>query len=100
MALIRFSGGPAWDSDKIIHVGTDAVPAEDRRKYLYQITDPKAENLLNVEADRIEVRVGVRFDKGAYDRIAQIAPDSWKETPSIRKVVVEYVSPPQVLTQE
>jgi len=100
VALIRFSGGPAWDADKIIHVGQDQIPAEDRRKWLYQITDPKAENLLNVESDRIEVRLGVRYDKGAYDRTAQIAPDSWKESPQIRKVVVEFVAPPQVLTQE
>jgi len=101
VALVRFSGGPAWDADKIIHVGQDAIPTEDRRKWLYQITDPKAENLLNVEADRVEVRIGVRFDKGAYDPFGQaIAPDYWKESPQIRKVVVEYVAPPQVLTQE
>lgn len=100
VALIRFSGGPAWDSDKIIHVGQDTMPGEDRRQYLYQITDAKAENLLNVEADRVEVRLGVRFDKGAYDRLATLAPDEWKQTPQIRKVTVEYVAPPQVLTQE
>jgi hypothetical protein len=101
VALVRFSGGPAWDADKIIHVGQDAIPTEDRRKWLYQITDPKAENLLNIEADRVEVRIGVRFDKGAYDPLGQaIAPDYWKESPQIRKVVVEYVAPPQVLTQE
>jgi hypothetical protein len=100
VALIRFSGGPAWDSDKIIKVGQEQMPSDDRRQYLYQLDDPTAINLLNVEADRIEVRIGVRFEAGAYDRLADVAPDSWKETPAIRKVTVEYVAPPQVLTQE
>ena len=101
IALIRFSGGPAWDSDKIIHVGQEQMPTDDRRQYLYQLDDPTAINLLNVEADRIEVRLGMRFEEGAYNRLApDIAPDSWKETPAIRKVTVEYVAPPQVLTQE
>jgi hypothetical protein len=101
VALLRFSGGPAWDADRIIHVGQEGIPYTDRRKWLYQITDPKAENLLNIEADRIEVRLGVRYARGAYDPFGlAIAPDSWKETPEIRRIVVEYVSPPQVLTQE
>jgi hypothetical protein len=101
VALVRFSGGPAWDADKIIHVGQEPIPTEDRRKWLYQIVDPKAENLLNVEADRVEVRIGIRYDKGAFDPYGTaIAPDYWKESPQIRKMVVEYVAPPQVLTQE
>lgn len=98
--LLRFSGGPPWDSDKIVHVGQDLMPTDDRRQYLYQLSDPTAPNTINVEADRIEVRIGVRFGNLAYDRTAQIAPDSWKETPAIRKLVVEYVAPPQVLSQE
>lgn len=101
VALVRFSGGPLWDDSKsIIHVGQNSIPTDDRRKYLYQITDPTAINLLNVEADRIEVRIGVRFVKGAYDSLATVAPDHWKETPEIRGVKIEYVAPPQVLTQE
>jgi hypothetical protein len=100
IALVRFSGGPPWDSSKIIHVGQESMPTDDRRQYLYQIDDPTAINLLNVEADRIEVRIGMRFEEGAYNRLADVTPDSWKETPAIRKVTVEYVSPPQVLSQE
>ena len=34
------------------------------------------------------------------ESVKEIAPDNWKETPAIRKVVVEYVAPPQVLYQE
>ena len=101
IALVRFSGGPPWDSSKIVRVGQEQMPVDDRRQYLYQIDDPTAINLLNVEADRIEVRIGMRYEEGAYNRLApDIAPDSWKETPAIRKVTVEYVAPPQVLTQE
>jgi hypothetical protein len=102
IALVRFSGGPPWDcaKERIVDVGHDQMPADDRRQYLYMIDDPSAINLLNVEADRIEVRLGMRFEEGAYNRIADVAPDSWKETPAIRKVTVEYVAPPQVLSQE
>lgn len=101
LALVRFSGGPAWDtSDRIIRVGQEPMPNDDRRKYIYEIADPKAENLLNIEADRVEVRIHVRFAQGAYDRFADVAPNAWKETPWIKKVVVEYVAPPTVLSQE
>jgi hypothetical protein len=101
VALVRFSGGPLWDDSKrVIRVGEEGMPTDDRRKYLYMITDPTAINLLNVEADRIEVRMGVRYANGAYDSTAEFSPDYWKETPEIRSVKVEYVAPPQVLTQE
>ncbi len=102
VALVRFSGGPPWDAAEPVlrNVGSDPLPDDDRRKYLYLITHPEDLNLLNVEADRIEVRFMVRFAKDAYDREAQIAPDEWKQTPWIRKVVVEYVAPSSVLSQE
>lgn len=100
IALVRFSGGPAWDSDRVIRVGQQDVPKEDRRGWLYEITDPAAMNLLNVESDRIEVRLMVRFAKGSYDRAAVPRPNEWKLTPHIRRVLVEYVAPGAVLSQE
>ncbi len=100
IALVRFRGGPAWDSADVIRVGQDMIPAEDRRKYLYEISDPTAENLINVEADRIEVRLQVRFAQGAYDRFAEVAPDNWKQSPWIQDVTVEYVAPPFVLYED
>ncbi len=100
IALVRFAGGPPWDSADVILVGQGAMPSTDRRKHLYEIADPKAENLLNVESDRCEVRLLIRFVTGAYDRFADVAPDNWKETPRIQKVVVEYVAPPQVLYED
>ncbi|MCE9634156.1 MAG: LamG domain-containing protein [Planctomycetes bacterium] len=100
IALVRFSGGPAWDADKIIRVGQEEIPKSNRNAFLYEITDPKAENLLNVEADRIEVRLMVRFAKGAYDRNMTPRPNEWKQTPWVQKVVVEYVAPSSVMSQE
>ena len=100
IALVRFSGGPAWDANEVIRVGQEPIPTEDRRKYLYEITDATAENLLNIEANRIEVRLMVRFNDGAYDRFAEVAPDFWKQTPWIQKVVVEFVSPPSVIYED
>lgn len=101
IAHVRFSGGPEWDADRIIRVGQQQMPgAADRRNWIYEIIDPKAENLLNVEADRCEVRMLIRFAKGAYDRFVTPASDDWKDTPEIRKVVVEYVSPSAVMSQE
>ncbi len=42
----------------------------------------------------------VRFAGGAYDRVADVAPNAWKESPWCKKVVVEYVAPSAVLSQE
>lgn len=100
LALVRFSGGPEWDSDRIVKVGQQELPKENRRGWLYEISDPAAENLLNVEADRVEVRLMVRFARGAYDREATPRPNEWKETPWIQRVLVEYVAPSAVLSQE
>ena len=102
LALVRFAGGPAWDSDKVIRLPGEQsrIPKENRAGFLYEIADPKAENLLNVESDRIEVRLMARFAKGAYDRTLAPRPNEWKETPWFKKVVVEYVAPSAVMSQE
>ena len=42
----------------------------------------------------------VRFGQGAYDRFADVAPDFWKESPWIQKVVVEFVAPPAVIYED
>lgn len=99
IAHLRFAGGPPWDSQDLIRVG-ERMPLKDRRRYIYEIADGKAENILNVESDRIEVRLYVRFAQGAYDRFAEVAPDAWKQTPWIQRVQVEYVQPPTVISQE
>ncbi len=100
LALVRFAGGPEWDADKIVRFGQEGAPTTDRHKYLYEIRTPEELNLLNVESDRVEVRMLVRFAQGAYDHTQQIAPDEWKQTPEIRKLTVEFVAPTSVLNQE
>ena len=101
IALVRFAGGPPWDTVDVIDLeGGEAVPRTQRHRYLYSITKPENLNLLNVESDRVEVRLLVRFARGAYDRFAEVAPDNWKESPWVQKVTVEYVAPPQVVYED
>ena len=98
--IVRFEGGPAWDSDRMVRVGTDSIPEADRNRWLYEITDPHKENLLNVQSDRIECRVLFNYEKGAFDPDATTAPDAWKETPWLRAFRIEYVAPASVVTTE
>ena len=51
------------------------------------------------------MRLLVRFAEGAYRRLYDVAdgdtaPNSWKESPWIKKVSVEFVAPSLVLSQE
>ncbi|MCG3134064.1 MAG: hypothetical protein HMLKMBBP_01350 [Planctomycetes bacterium] len=101
VTLLRFQGGPAWDSDDVIRLGEQDMPKDDRRKHLYLLAKPEDLNLMNVESDRLEARVMVRFAKDAYNRFtSEKAPDAWKQTPAVRKISVEYVAPATVLSQE
>jgi hypothetical protein len=100
LALVRFSGGPAWDSTDVVRLGQEEIPRGDRSKHLYLINRPEDLNLLNVEADRIEVRLMVRFDRGAYDRTADERPNHWKNSPWIQRVRVESIAPALVIYQE
>jgi hypothetical protein len=99
--MVRFEGGPAWDSDKVIHLNTDAMPETDRNKWIYQILDPRKENLLNVQSDRIECRVYFNYEKGAFTwDAAGISSDAWKETPWIKAFRIESIAPAAVITTE
>jgi hypothetical protein len=98
--LIRFEGGPAWDSDKVIRLETEGVPEVDRRKWLYEVTDPNKINLLNVQSDRMECRVFFVFEAAAYDMVTSPASDAWKETPWLQSFRIEYLAPTGVLTTE
>jgi hypothetical protein len=99
-ALVRFDGGPAWDEGKIIRVGVDAIPETDRRAYLYEIADPKRPEMLNVQSDRIEVRMFFVYEAGAWDPTADVATDAWKETPWIKSVRLEHLAPTTVEASE
>jgi len=98
--LVRFEGGPGWDSDRIIRVGTDTVPETDRTNYLYEITDPLKMNLLDIQSDRIQCRVYFTYEKGAWNTTLTPASDSWKETPWLKAFRIEYAAPSGVLTTE
>jgi hypothetical protein len=98
--VVRFEGGPAWDSDRMVRVGTDAIPETGRDRWLYEITDPRKENLLNVQSDRIECRVYFTYEKGAWNPEAGPASDAWKETPWLKAFRIESVAAAGVVTTE
>jgi hypothetical protein len=98
--LVRFEGGPAWDSDKVIRLDTDTLPETDRRAYLYEIKDPRKLNLLDVQSDRIDCRVFFTYEKGAWNTDVTPSSDAWKETPWLKAFRIEYAAPSGVLTTE
>jgi hypothetical protein len=98
--LVRFEGGPGWDTDRIVRLDTDPVPDRDRHRWIYEVTDPLKLNLLNVQSDRIECRVFFTYEKGSFNPTASPAPDAWKETPWLQAFRIEYVAPSGVLTTE
>jgi hypothetical protein len=98
--LVRFEGGPTWDSDRVIELGTDPMPREDRASYLYLIKEPHEANRLNVRSDRIQIRVLFPYLLGAYDRSVEPMPDEWKDTPRLKALRIEYVAPSTVLYHE
>ncbi|MEN8151230.1 MAG: hypothetical protein ABFS86_15550, partial [Planctomycetota bacterium] len=102
--LARFDGTPAWDSDNIYSVDEQMVVsgnAEDFQKnpksFLFLVESPHAENRLGpklgIQADRIELRFGFQFLEGAFSNVDEERPDSWKDTPWVKSVRVEYVAP-------
>jgi hypothetical protein len=98
--VVRFEGGPAWDSDKIVRLDSDTMPETDRRAYLYEIKDPRKLNLLDVQSDRIECRVFFTYEKGAWNTAVTPSADAWKETPWLKAFRIEYAAPSGVLTTE
>jgi hypothetical protein len=98
--LVRFAGGPAWDSDKVLRLDSDPMPDKDRNRWLYEISDPTKMNLLNVQSDRIECRVFFTYEKGAWNTDISPCSDAWKETPWLQAFRIEYMAPAGVLTTE
>jgi hypothetical protein len=76
------------------------MPETDRTKYLYEITDPKQMNLLEVQSDRIECRVFFVYQGQAFNATTAPSPDAWKETPWLTGFRIEYAAPSGVLTTE
>jgi hypothetical protein len=98
--FVRFDGTPDWDSDRIYDVSSDRVKGGDRddferspKRYLFEIKKPHGENRLMVQADRIEVRIQFEYTRGAFDDTATPPPDSFKRSPWLQALRIEYAAP-------
>jgi hypothetical protein len=105
--MVRFEGGPRWDSEDVIELGGDdfmsRMPQDHPERHLYLIKDPHLPNRLDIRSDRIEIRVLYRYHEGAYERSDDpdhVMPDEWKETPRLKALRIEYVAPVTVLYHE
>jgi len=106
--VVRFDGTPDWDSSKVHDVNAEEAvggTAEDARRhprrYLHRISGPSIENRLDVQADMIEIRFRYRYEPGAFDPTPPRSAKSWKETPRLEALRVEYLSPTAVhLTED
>ena len=59
--------------------------------------------VITLGLDRAVTRfIPIYHEQGAYDRFSAktTVPDEWKQTPEVRKLVVEFVAPTTVLNQE
>jgi hypothetical protein len=77
--LMRFDGSPDW---------TDAPT--NKPGGLYMFGDPDDENRIGVQADKVEIRVFMTYNSGAY------LTDVWKTTPTLERYDIEYTQPPVV----
>jgi hypothetical protein len=71
--------------------GLRVDPKQSPLKYLRAMEDPNGDNLLNIQADRIELRVFVLYENGAYiwNDPTKIG---WKSTPILQSLGLEYVN--------
>ncbi|MHC4473900.1 MAG: hypothetical protein ACYS99_23440, partial [Planctomycetota bacterium] len=103
---VRFDGTPEWDSESIYNVNEGMVVsgssddfAANPKGFLYLIDSPHGMNRFRedsgVQADRIEVRITYKFESGAYlpKEMMDPPPNSWKDTPWLKALRFEYVSP-------
>jgi hypothetical protein len=114
VALMRFSSAVPWDSDRIVDLrgedatmGVDAVGTPVRpRDHLYLLDDPDAANRLGLESETAEVRFYFVYRPGAFvpqdvtsGEIEDLVfENSWKQTPRLQRVSLEYTSRTSTLT--
>jgi hypothetical protein len=98
--LVRFDGTPDWDSANIYNVSEGRVVsgraedfAKNPKSFLFELETAHDLNTMNIQADVIEVRISFQFQAGAYDTNLTPPADGWKDTPWLKAVRVEYVSP-------
>jgi hypothetical protein len=101
--LVRFDNSPPWDSENIYSV-KEGRPVSGRledfatnpKSFLFQIDDPHEINRLDLQADLIEIRFACQFEAGAYDLTKDPNGNSWKDSPWIKALRIEYVAPETV----
>ena len=59
-------------------------------KFLYAMEDSRADNLINLQADRIEVRIFMIYEDSAFNWEDPSAI-GWKSTPQVQSFGIEYV---------
>jgi hypothetical protein len=108
-ALARLNEAIDWNatSQNIIYLSRDGdtsgdtdlprgrIEGQNRQRFLYAMEDPQGDNLLNLEADKVEVRLFVVYETNAYtwENAAEIG---WKGTPRIESFSIEYTQQNQV----
>jgi hypothetical protein len=102
--FVRFDGTPEWDSDNVYNVSEGNVssgrPADfqqDPKSFLFYIDNAHDLNRFRadsgIQADLIEVRITYQFEAGAYDPYAKPPANSWKDTPWLKALRLEYLAP-------
>ncbi|BBM88144.1 type II secretion system protein GspK [Candidatus Uabimicrobium amorphum] len=76
--LARVDGKPNWTTEP------QNTPGQ-----LYEFTDPKAENRIDVTGDLLEIRVYFVYKNGAFRR------GIWKESPLLQSLDITYLQRPQ-----
>ena len=68
----------------------------DPLRYLYSMEVPDGDNLILLQADKVEVRMLVIFEQGAF-RWDDMSAAGWKGSPKIEVMGIEYVQQNRVL---
>ncbi len=90
--LVRFDGRPAWHEKPTNKPGG---------LYLFSDPVPKEGFPLEITADEIEVRIRFFYLEGSYSGFASAGfSDTWKISPRLRSLVLEYQDQSAVLQRE
>lgn len=88
--LARFEGIPSWDSEPTNEPGG-----------IYQFDDPDDENIIDLLADQMELRIYFRHRDGAYGPLPGGGwNDEWKHLPVLKQLSVEHRKEWRVLHHE
>ncbi|MBU0756308.1 MAG: hypothetical protein KJ645_14295, partial [Planctomycetes bacterium] len=82
--------------------GTDwrAVPGEDTGLFSFRRDeDDRTPCLMNLQGDRLDLRIYTRFETGAFDAIDFLS-NAWKYAPVVRAVGVDYIQPSRIVRHE